>query len=240
MSGPNRFTEGLLEFADVVASDLANNGEVRVNLGDATTGGGIDSRVPFWGIDGFLSRPANPTPLGACQYLFVAEGNTRYAIGSRDRRFLPFAPLPSEVEIHYPGLDSRGLEAGDRIVYTPSGVRLVLDESARTLTLYSPTNGFKLKLGDDSVRVTGFTTTAFNVALYPTLQAYENAVQDWATVVQTTLLAMLPIVFPGTEVPPPGPMAVNLIVKFAAMAAVQATAADDTLSSSAVLRASTS
>ena len=125
MSGPNRYTEGLLEIADVVASDLASNGEIRVNLGDASRGTGIDSRVPFWGTDGFLSRPADPTvavagdtPIvgGAVQYLFFADGNQRFAVGSRDRRYLDRAGT---------------LAPGDRVIYTPRGARV-------SVSVYAP------------------------------------------------------------------------------------------------------
>jgi hypothetical protein len=170
MPGPNRFTEGLLEMADVVASDLARNGEIRVNLGDAGTGSGIGAGVPFWGIDGFLSRPADPTPAGACQQLFVNDGQTRYAIGSRDRRFLPYVPTVGEIVGTYPGLDTSGLDPGDRVIYTPNGVAVVLDRSSNAVTLVSP-DGSRARLqdGEWSISVGGssltLTANSFDVTL---------------------------------------------------------------------------
>lgn len=138
MAGPNRYTEGLLEIADAVASTLASNGEIRVNLGDSTLGTGIDSGVPFWGTDGFLSRPADPTSAGAAQFLFFADGNQRYGIGSRDRRFLDEAGT---------------LDPGDRVVYTKSGLRLFLDDSEGEFVLTTP-GGSELRFSDDGLTVT--------------------------------------------------------------------------------------
>jgi hypothetical protein len=138
MSGPNRYTEGLLEHADVVGSTLAANGEIRVNLGDSATGSGIDRSVPFWGTDGFLSRPADPDANGAAQFVFFVDGNQRFAIGSRDRRSL---------------MEAGTLDPGDRVVYTPSGVRIFADNSEGTIELRTP-GGSVMLLSDTEFSVT--------------------------------------------------------------------------------------
>lgn len=134
----DRFTEGLFETADVVASTLAANGEIRVNVGDATRGTGIDSNIPFWGIDGFLSRPADPSSAGAAQYVFFRDGNQRYGFGSRDRRYL----------------DQAGeLAAGDRVIYSPSGLRILLDDSEEAFVLTTP-GGSTLRFSDAGLEIT--------------------------------------------------------------------------------------
>jgi hypothetical protein len=138
MPGPNRHTEGIFEIADVVATTAATNGEIRANVGDATLGTGIDSGVPFWGTDGFLGRPADPTSAGAAQFLFFVDGNQRYGIGSRDRRFLSEAGT---------------LDPGDRVIYTKSGTRVFLDESESTITA-TTSGGATFTLSDDEFTIT--------------------------------------------------------------------------------------
>lgn len=152
MSAPNRWTEGLIENADVVASTTAANGEIRVNLGNATTRAGIDSNIPFWGIDGFLSRPVDPDANGAAQYLFIVDGNQRIAIGSRDRRNLSQAG---------------NVDVGDRVIYSPSGVRIQLDDSEQIVKCTVP-GGSTMILADDEFSITlagGATLTLTNSGL---------------------------------------------------------------------------
>jgi hypothetical protein len=147
MSGPNRWTEGLLEHADVVASTLASNNEIRANIGDATRGTGIDASVPFWGTDGFFSRPADPTVAsggdtpsigGAAQYLFYVDGQNRYAIGSRDRRYL----------------NKLGqLQPGDRAICTPTGIKIFMSEGDGSIVLSTP-QGAEMVLSSSEFTVT--------------------------------------------------------------------------------------
>ena len=134
MPGPNRHTEGLIDFLDVVASTTATNGEIRANIGNASTGAGVDRSVPFWGTDGFLSRPADPSN-GAAQYLFFCDGNQRFGIGSRDRRF-------------YDGLET--IDVGDRMIYSPSGIRIRLDDSEQVVETIIP-GGTKHYVSADSI-----------------------------------------------------------------------------------------
>lgn len=224
MAGPNRYTEGLLEIGDAVASTLASNGEIRVNVGDATLGTGIDSSVPFWGTDGFLARPSDPTAAGAAQFLFYADGNQRYAVGSRDRRFLAQAGT---------------LDPGDRVVYTSTGVRIHLDASAPAIVLRAAST-CTATLSPTSLDVVG-SGSAENVALYAMLQAYESAMQTYVTAVQAALLAILPVALAGVEPPPPappGPLTSALTAAFTALTIAQTNATNAALASSSVLRAS--
>jgi hypothetical protein len=238
MSGPNRYTEGLIEVADAVASTTAINGEIRFNLGDSSTGSGVASDVCFWGIDGFLSRPADPSG-GAAQMLYIADGNQRRIIGSRDRRF-------------YDGLET--IDIGDRMVYAPSGIRIRLDDSEQAIEQSIPggtkhyvssdlifasiASGTKVEIGLSTVDVTKL-GIAEPVALYAVLQAYENAMQTWVVAVQTALTTMLPLVIPA-EIPSPlpGPLTTALLDALAALIVAQTNATNPLLAASAVLRAS--
>lgn len=153
---PNRFTEGLMEFADVTASTLASNGEIRANIGDANRGSGIDSNVPFWGTDGFLSRPADADSNGAAQFLFFADGNQRFAIGSRDRRRLSGLPR---------------LDPGDRLIYAANGMYVHLDASEDRF-VFATAGGSTMRFSDDGFVVDlvggaemSFTNTAYEVEI---------------------------------------------------------------------------
>jgi hypothetical protein len=235
MSAPNRYTEGLVEVADAVASTTAINGEIRVNLGDSSTGSGVASDVCFWGIDGFLSRPADPSG-GAAQMLFIADGNQRRIIGSRDRRF-------------YDGLET--IDIGDRMVYAPSGIRIRLDDSEQAIEQSIPggtkhyvssdlifaaiANGTKVEIGLSTVDVTKL-GIAEPVALYAALQAYENAMQTWVIAAQAALLPFLLTIEPPPL--PVKPLTTALTAAFTALGIAQSNASNSLLASSAVLRAS--
>lgn len=175
MPGPNRHTEGLIDYSDVVASTTAANGVVVANLGDASKGTGIDRNVAFWGIDGFLSRPADPDADGSAQYLYFCDGNARHGIGSRDRRSMSSAGT---------------LDTGDRVVYSPSGVRIFVDDSEQCVTINVPGGGV-LFLADNEFRVTlgngaqiELTETSFNVSL-PTAIATEFTLNSSGAVIST-------------------------------------------------------
>ncbi len=235
MPGPNRFTEGLIDFADVVATSTASNGVVLANVGDATNGTGIDRSVAFWGIDGFLSRPIDPDANGSAQYLFFCDGNARHAIGSRDRRF------PT-------GLEDR--DPGDRMIYGPSGIRIRLDDSEQAIEQSIPGGtkhyvssdlyfvamqaGTKIEMDDSTCDVTKL-GTAEPVALYERLQAVENAFKAWVDAAQVALAALL-----VTIEPPPtfGPITIALNTSYTALGISVANATNPLLASSTVLRAS--
>lgn len=241
MPGPNRHTEGLIDFSDVTGTVTAANGEIRANLGDATKGTGIDRSVPFWGIDGFLSRPANPSN-GAAQYLYFCDGNQRYAIGSRDRRF-------------YDGLEE--IDVGDRMIYAPSGIRVRLDDSEEAIEMIVPggtkqylssdlaftsiANGPKIELDTATVDVTKV-GTAENVALYATLQAQINALQTYVNLLSSPVIGtgILATLIGASVLDPATKLALTsaLAAAFATLTTANTNAANPLLTSSAILRAS--
>jgi hypothetical protein len=175
MPGPNRHTEGLFDFLDVTGSTLAANGEIRVNLGDSTKGTGADRNVPLWGIDGFLSRPIDPDANGAAQAFFVCDGNQRYVIGTRDRRDIASAGT---------------LDVGDRVMYTQSGVRILVDDSDHSVRITVPGGGtmyfafdeFRVSLGSGASLE--LTDTGFNVSL-PTAIPTEFTLDASGAVIST-------------------------------------------------------
>jgi hypothetical protein len=213
MSGPNRYTEGLLEHADVVGSTLAANGEIRVNLGDSATGSGIDRSVPFWGTDGFLSRPADPDANGAAQFVFFVDGNQRFAIGSRDRRSLSEAGT---------------LDPGDRVVYTPSGARIVLDDSVPAIILRVAST-CTTTLNGTSLDVVG-SGPAEPVALYAKLQTAAFTLNAYVVAAQV-LLVKIPV-------PPTPPELAALNSAYSAFLTAIIDLMTPALASSQVLRAS--
>lgn len=233
MPGPNRHTEGLIDFLDVVASTTATNGEIRANIGNASTGVGVDRSVPFWGIDGFLSRPADPSN-GAAQYLYFCDGNQRYGIGSRDRRF-------------YDGLET--IDVGDRMIYAPSGIRIRLDDSEEAIEMNIPggtqqylgsdlaftsiASGPKIELDLSTVDVTKL-GTAESVALYAVIQTYLTTQHAWIVAAQPALWAWLLAFEPN----PAGPLKAALLAAFTAEGIAYTNASNPLLASSAVLRAS--
>lgn len=243
MPGPNRYTEGLIEHADVVASTTATNGEILVNLGDATTKAGIDSGVAFWGIDGFLSRPANPDATGATQYVFVMDGNRRIAIGSRDRRF-------------YDGLET--IDVGDRMIFAPSGIRIRFDDSEQSIEQRIPggtaalltfdgytvsiANGTMLEMTTSRVDVTKL-GAAENVALYAPIQPLLQEIVDTLQLLIAGDPAALPTPVPGLSVVfaalPGGPaLAAALVTQLGTLQASATNALNAAIASSSVLRAS--
>lgn len=242
MPGPNRHTEGLIDFSDVVASTTAANGEIRTNLGDATKGTGIDRSVPFWGIDGFLSRSANPDSAGAAQYLYFCDGNQRYGIGSRDRRF-------------YSALEP--IDVGDRMIYAPSGIRVRLDDSEEAIEMSIPggtkrylgsdlaftsiANGTKIEMDLSTVDVTKL-GTAENVALYARIRTFLDEVQTLLKIIVGDPTA-LPTPIPGLAtliavVPGGAAISSALVAQLQIVKAAGVFALDANVASSAVLRAS--
>lgn len=220
--GPNIFTEGLFEIADVVATRRAPSGEILSNLGDAQRGTGIDADVPAWGTPGFVSFPVGPTGSGSEQAVFYVDGNRRFVFGRRDRR--------------YTSNIGEGA-SGDAVVHgLTSGARLrVIDGSATVVveTNQTPTN-YRVVLGSSGVDVTGISTATQSVALYPALQGYVTAEFAWIGAAQAALLAILA----ATLEPVPGPLTTALLTTFAALASPYGTLTTPLTGSSAVLKAS--
>jgi hypothetical protein len=229
--------------SDVVASTTATNGEIRANLGDSTTGSGIDRSVPFWGIDGFLSRPLNPDADGAAQYLFYCDGNQRYAIGSRDRRF-------------FTGLET--IDVGDRMIYAPSGIRIRLDDSEEAIehripggtTQYLAVDSFfvalnagtRIELDNSTCDVTKL-GTAENVALYAPIQPLLQEIVDSLQLLIAGDPMALPTPVPGlgtviAALPGGALLSAALVTQLGLVQAAAASALSSSIASSSVLRAS--
>lgn len=113
-----------LKVLDVLASEVVD-GEIRVNVGDSQTGKGVGSSVPVWATYGFVSRPAEPTPGGACMGLVFVDGDQQRVIGTRDNRAAP-------------GLAS--LRPGESLMYGPTGQFIRCDEDG-AIMFYTTTTG---------------------------------------------------------------------------------------------------
>jgi len=118
---PNRYADDLTDWADIVTSTVTN-GEIRLNLGDATKGTGVDSGSAFFGIDGFASMPNESGADGAAQCFYFNTGNQKIGLGSRDNRYL----------------DKVGaLKAGDRVIFSKGAARVLLKNDDDLVVLYS-------------------------------------------------------------------------------------------------------
>lgn len=110
----------LIDIADVLHS-TAENGEVRVNLGNVQTGAGYSLSAPVWGPDGYLARPNDPAD-GAARALYMTDGHNRHVIGTADYRFTPQAGT---------------LEPGDRMIVTDGPTRFYMKKAEAQVGLYT-------------------------------------------------------------------------------------------------------
>lgn len=100
----------------------ADNGVVRIKVGDAASNEGLSSDCGVWGTGGFVSRPDLPSSAGACEVLTVTDGNERRVIGTRDKR----------------QADKVGtLEEGDRAIVGSSPARLFVKAGKKSVVLYT-------------------------------------------------------------------------------------------------------
>lgn len=114
--------------ADVLGS-TAENGDVRVNLGDSLTNEGEAADSPWWACgDGFISRPNDPDDAGACETIYTRQGNQRVVTAARDARY---AEKAGE------------LQPGDRAIVSSGEARFLLKRENDSVTLYTAdkTNG---------------------------------------------------------------------------------------------------
>lgn len=95
---------------------------MRVNLGDAGTNAGLYASAGWWGVDGFVSRPNDPSGGQACQAVFYQDGNERRVIASRDNRFAN---------------NVGALQPGDRAIVSDCDARFFLKKENNELTLYT-------------------------------------------------------------------------------------------------------
>jgi len=149
------YTTGI---ADIVGS-FQDDGEVRVNLGNAADGVGFASEEPMYGPDGFIGMPNEPSDDGACQAIYLVDGDRKRVVGTRDNRWL----------------DKVGaLKPGDRAIITDSPARILLKRDGDKVVLYTETSSEKTMMlvldgsGDQIMAVCGdnymrLTVDAFEV-----------------------------------------------------------------------------
>lgn len=119
--------DDLIVTADITLVTV-QSGEVRCNVGDATSSEGIGAVCSVWGMDGYIAAPNLPEPDGtaACQCIYVQDGNEKKIIGTRDHRFQP---------------QTGNIEAGDRLIVCKSAAKVVLKDSKATVTLATTDDG---------------------------------------------------------------------------------------------------
>jgi hypothetical protein len=115
------FASNTTAVADILFSKQ-EDGEVRVNLGDALSGDGYSSESSMWGPDGFLSMPNDPSSEGACQALYIQDGNGNRVMGTRDNRFATKASA---------------MVAGDRLIVSDCDARIMLRKELNQIALYT-------------------------------------------------------------------------------------------------------
>lgn len=117
----SKWTERLTDILDVVTTTLVN-GVVRANIGNAATNAGVASNVPLYGIDGFVSRPADADEDGAARVLYINDGNQKIGIASADRRY---------------ATKVGDLQPGDKAIVSPGEARMLLKDADDLIVLYS-------------------------------------------------------------------------------------------------------
>lgn len=119
-------TDTLLDRIDITSSELDENGEVLLSLGDVKQKEDADKeqavRVRAWGIDGFQSRPNDPDDDGAAHALFAYDGWEKRVLGTRDRRWLSYVG---------------SLQPGDRAIVSNTEARFMLKQATDTVSLYT-------------------------------------------------------------------------------------------------------
>lgn len=122
-----RWADHLTGLADIIGS-FQDDGEVRVNIGNQADGVGYASEEPMYGPDGFVGMPNAPDDAGACQAIYLMDGDRKRVIGTRDNRWL----------------DKVGnLKPGDRAIVTNSPARVLLKKETNTVVLYTETTDDK-------------------------------------------------------------------------------------------------
>lgn len=107
-----------LEKVDIVSTELVE-GEVRCNIGQGTAGTLAD--LTIWsGSDGFIGRPTDADDDGKCMGLYAMLGNTRRIIATKDNRIIA----------KYGELDQ-----GDRAIITKGPARVLVKNTAKSVTL---------------------------------------------------------------------------------------------------------
>jgi hypothetical protein len=108
--------------SDVLGS-TAENGDVRVNLGNALTNEGEAAECPWWASgNAFISRPADPDDDGACEATYTRQGNQRVVTACRDARYTERAG---------------SLEPGDSAIVGPGDGRLLNKAATHTIAMFT-------------------------------------------------------------------------------------------------------
>ncbi len=116
-----RFADHLTQIADVLHS-TAEGGEVRINVGEETTGEGERASVPVWGPEGYIAAPNDTSDKGAAQALYLVDGQQQRAFAFRDNRFAAQAGT---------------LEPGDRMIVTDGPTRFYMKRQRAQVGLYT-------------------------------------------------------------------------------------------------------
>ncbi len=106
------FADHLTQTADILLS-TAEDGEIRVNLGELSTGEGFFSDVQVWGPDGFISRPNESDDKGCVQALYIVDGQQQRVAATRDNRYAKQAGTP---------------DPGDRFIVTKGAPRILIKQ----------------------------------------------------------------------------------------------------------------
>lgn len=107
--------------ADVLSGEL-KDGQVRLNIGNATTGKGTDSQVAVYAIDGFYSMPNDPASDGAAQVFWFRDGERKVVVGGRDNRWIS-------------GYGT--LDAGDRAITSNCDAMIALKRANSAIVMFS-------------------------------------------------------------------------------------------------------
>lgn len=116
MAGKDQY----IDTGDVVLS-TAENGQIRVNLGDVDKQTGYGVSVPVWGPDGYLARP-NDSGDGAARALYLTDGNNKRAFAFSDNRFAKQAGT---------------LDPGDRMIVSDCAARFFLKKETAHIGFYT-------------------------------------------------------------------------------------------------------
>lgn len=115
---------GKLFKLDILGVERSSSGELRIKVGDIATGEGKNQDCAVWGMDGFISRPNNPTATAACQALIQEDGSARRIVGTKDNRFISAYGQ---------------LESGDRAIVSTSKARLLYKNATASIVSYTET-----------------------------------------------------------------------------------------------------
>lgn len=136
-----RWANHLTDVADVLVTS-STSGDVRVQVGNQATADGWANGLAMWGVWSVITRPKAPTAAGACQVVYLNDGNSKRGLASRDNRYASNAGTVDE---------------GDTVIVTSGDAKVILDDSAQSVTLYAKNGGQDLTVkvdgGNDTVKL---------------------------------------------------------------------------------------